>query len=128
MTWSLFLSQYTWWHYHAGLVACRRHVFNIVRLVWRLFAPLNLLRTLFLPFERLRESYTKDGSWEDWAGILVVNTLMRLIGAVARMALLLIGIVCTVLAGISATLIVLAWLLLPIIILCLITLVVLVML
>jgi hypothetical protein len=126
MTWSLFLLQYAWWHYHVGFSACRRHAFNFVRLVWRLFAPLNLLRTLFLPFERLRESYTKGGSWEDWAGTLVVNTLMRLIGAVARITLVLIGIVCTVLAGILATFIVLAWLLLPVIILCLITLVMLV--
>jgi hypothetical protein len=122
MSWSLFLSQYIWWHYHAGFLACRRHAFNIVRLVWRLFAPLNLLRTLFLPFERLHESYSKGGSWEEWAGTLVVNTLMRLIGAVTRIVLFVVGIVSTVIAGVMAVSVVFAWLLLPLIVVFLFTL------
>jgi hypothetical protein len=126
MTWSLFLSQYTWWHYHAGFSACRRHALNTVRLAWRLFAPLNLLRTLFLPFERLREPYRKDASWEGWVGALVVNTLMRLVGAVTRIVLLIVGIISTVITGIMATAVVFAWLLLPLVIVMLLILAVLV--
>jgi hypothetical protein len=126
MNWPLFLSQYTWWHYHAGFLTCRRHAFNIVRLVWRLFAPLNLLRTLFLPFERLHEPYNTGGSWEDWVGALVVNALMRLIGAMVRTVLFTAGVACTVIAGFIAVSAVLAWLLLPLIAVLLLAMVVLV--
>lgn len=115
MTWSLFLLQYIWWHYHDGLYAFGRHTFNFPRLIWRLLAPISLLRTLFAPLQRLQEPYRKRASFADWAGSFVVNTIMRILGAVLRLVLLVCGFIGLVISSLAAVGALLVWVTLPLV-------------
>lgn len=90
-----------------------RHAGNLPRLVWRLFAPVSLLRTLFAPFQRLQEPYPKQASLKTWASSFVVNALMRLLGAVVRTILLLFSLAIFLLTCILAGAVIIVWVVWP---------------
>lgn len=115
MSCSLLLSQYVWWHYHAGLRALVRHASNLPRLVWRLFAPVSLLKNLFAPFQRLQESYPEQVSLKAWVSSFVVNTLMRLLGAAVRSALLLFGLIIFTLSCLFTATVIVMWVIWPLV-------------
>lgn len=119
MSWSLFFSQYIWWHYHAGLQALIRHASNLPRLIWHLFGPVSLLANLFTPFQRLQEPYPGEVSFKNWVNSFVVNTLMRLLGAAVRTTLLCFGLVVFLMACFITAAVIVVWVVWPLVCICL---------
>lgn len=109
---SLF-SSYIAWHYSQALSDLSRNVMNIIWFLYNFFSIPILLQTFFSPFQRLDESYGKGLDLERFASVLIVNTLMRVIGMVARTAFIAAGVVSIVIAAMGGAVIFAAWLAMP---------------
>jgi hypothetical protein len=84
--------------------------------MWRFFAIPGLIRTLFSPWQRLQESYVSGFNIKEKLATLLVNTIMRLVGAVVRLTMILFGIVGLIIAGLLSMTLFLSWLAMPVII------------
>lgn len=60
------------------------------------------------------EGYRKGFYPEDWANTFVVNSLMRLVGAIVRFTLIVMGLVVTTAAGVLGALVFAVWVLAPV--------------
>lgn len=86
---------------------------NMVWFLYNFFSIPILLRTLFAPFKRLDEGYKKGLDLGAFFETLIVNMLMRLVGAALRLFLIMIGLVAVAVACIFYLFIFLVWLLAP---------------
>lgn len=108
------LPYYLLWHYTLGLHAAAAFGGNLVRFLFNFFSIALLIRTLFAPWRRLGEGYAKGLQPGAWFETLIVNTLMRLVGAIVRLALIAAGVI-ALLVGLGLwVVIIIAWLLLPV--------------
>ncbi|OHA88017.1 MAG: hypothetical protein A2653_01625 [Candidatus Zambryskibacteria bacterium RIFCSPHIGHO2_01_FULL_43_25] len=115
--WLLYvIPDYTRWHYSGGLKALWRNVRVFFTFLVHLFSLPILVRTIFLPWRRMNESYKKGFDPGDFFSTLVVNTVLRLVGFVIRLVVILVGVCLLALATICSVLIVLSWLLAPLIV------------
>ncbi len=108
---------YLRWHYTYAL---RDHIGIVGNFVWFIqeFFSIGLMaRTLFVPFHRLNESLPFDIEHpEAWAETIVANSMMRLVGALLRSILIVLGVVAlflTVLIGVFSFVL---WLLAPLLV------------
>ncbi len=111
---------YTYWHYtHAP-----RDIFQIWKnFLWfflNFFSIPLLLMSLFAPFERLDEKPRKGFDLEAIGEALIVNILMRIVGFAVRAGTIAIGLVFLAVTFFGGILFLLAWLLMPLLILSLI--------
>ena len=85
------LLEYFRWHYGRGfgefVDICR----NILIFLFHFFSFRLLLATLFSPWKRMGEHYEKGLHIESIASTFIVNTIMRVVGFVARGSILLLG-------------------------------------
>jgi hypothetical protein len=87
------LPQYLSWHYSAALTDGAKLTRNLLFAVGHVFSFGDLLTGLFSPWHRMTENASgKRFDIEDWAGRIVVNIMSRLIGAVSRMCVVMIGL------------------------------------
>lgn len=107
------------WYYSTAL----RNLFKIWRdFVWffyHFFSIGVLFRTLFSPWRRLDEGYKKGLELEAWFETFIVNSLMRVVGAMMRMLFIIIGLVALILITISIVPLILAWIIFPFVLLAL---------
>lgn len=108
-----FLYTYTYWHYTNAVIAMAGIVRNILIFLWRFFSIPDLLKTLVSPWQRLQESYGDGFDIQEKLTALVVNTIMRLVGAVVRLAVISFGVVVLLLASGAAVASFIVWLFLP---------------
>lgn len=111
-----FMYAYARWHYTDGISALIHNSVTIVSFIWRFFSIPTLLATLFSPWRRLQESYSGGFSIEgieNAAGTLVVNALMRLVGAFVRITFVVFGLLAMIFAVVIAIAGLLMWVLLP---------------
>lgn len=109
----IFVRRYFRWHYSAGLRSLRFRSVDFFRFLWRLFAPLRLLADLFAPLQRLQESYPDNFDLSLYTQAFVINSLMRVVGIVARILLVGVGLCGFMLAIVAVALAWVVWLLLP---------------
>lgn len=108
-----FLTTYLRWYYTDALKSLLRLTRDYTFLTWRFFSVPELLRTLFKPWRRLHEEYQDSFDPEAILSTFLVNSLMRFVGAVARLAISAIGVLSVLvvlLLGITSFLV---WVLLP---------------
>jgi len=77
---------------------------NIFWVTNRIFSLPLMFRTLFSPWKRIIETEGEKFDLEDWAERKVVNIMSRLVGAMVRLVVILIGLVslmATLLLGIG---------------------------
>ena len=81
-----FVISYTKWHYSNALLDIIRVWGNFLWLSLHFFSTGTLLRTFFSPFMRMHEEYPGKGNFdpEYFAGTLVVNIIMRIVGILVR--------------------------------------------
>jgi hypothetical protein len=106
---------YLGWHYSKAVVDYWRIYKTSLWFVWHFFSVMTLVKTLFAPFERLKERYRGGLDVENFFETLIVNTLMRLVGAFLRSVLITIGLVAWFGVLIFGFLGFFIWLVLPII-------------
>jgi hypothetical protein len=101
------------WHYTAGFLAGLQVAGRINLFIVQFFSLPLLFKTLFSPWRRLAENYASGLEPEKWLETLVVNLLMRVVGAIIRSAMIMVGVLGSLLT-LGLTLLALAlWLLLP---------------
>ena len=106
----LALPYYLAWHYSEALNDMRRIWKNFFVFLFNFFSISLLIRTLFSPWHRMQENYTKI---EDFFGNLIVNTLMRIVGAVIRLIFIIMGVISLVLCAVLGLVALAFWLVLP---------------
>ena len=107
---------YFYWHYTRALSDFFRVWGNFFGVFWCFFSIGLLLGTLFSPLQRLDEQYKKGLYPEQWFETFVVNSLMRLTGAVVRLVLIAIGIVALLATAVFGVGFFIAWLLVPLLV------------
>jgi hypothetical protein len=110
-------TQYLRWHYTQGVVDFVHIVGNFVWFFYEFFSIRLLFSTLFVPFHRLNEESPTGLDLGRIAEKVIVNTLMRFVGAVMRIGLILLGLflICVVFA--LGLLFLVTWLCAPLVVL-----------
>ena len=104
---------YLRWHYTQGVIDLVNNVINLLWFVFNFFSIPLLLRTFFVPFHRLQETAVKGFNIEQWAQAFLVTTLMRLVGALLRTFLIALGIFFLALVFVGGSVLLFAWLTMP---------------
>lgn len=106
---------YLRWHYTQGVIDLVNNIINVVWFVYHFFSIPLLLRTFFVPFHRLQESAVKGFNIEQWAEAFLITTLMRLVGALLRTFLIILGVVFLLLVFVGGSVLLFVWLTMPLI-------------
>lgn len=83
--------QYIWWHYTRGFIDLFHFLLNILWSVYNIFSIPFLLLSLFAPFERMHENVSEATDGEDIFASIVANIILRIVGAVLRLTISVIG-------------------------------------
>lgn len=109
----LFLPYYIHWHYTRAWKDFFENWKNFVSFVFSFFSIHILLVTLFAPWKRLGQERGEGFGSEAFLGAMVVNGLMRLVGFVARLPVILVGLFltfCLIFLGVCISIL---WLIFP---------------
>ena len=113
MNWLTFVPLYFQWHYTKGTKDLVAVWSNFLWFEFHFFSVPVMLKTLFVPFRRLGETYPKFIDFEEFFSALLVNTLMRIVGAVLRLCIIVVGLLTWVILFGLGIAVFAAWLLLP---------------
>lgn len=111
-----FISAYILWHYSSALSGIATLSIRALWFMTHFFSLSLLLRTLFSPWKRLHETYQGGLNLENLFSIIVVNTLMRIVGALFRIVVIAIGVICVIGVAVLSILFFVVWLLAPLVI------------
>lgn len=106
----LALPYYLSWHYTDAFVDMLNIWKNFLSFLFEFFSIPLLLKTLFSPWRRMQESYTRI---EDFFEHLIVNTLMRFVGAFFRLIIIIFGLASLFLCFVLGIVFFLLWTALP---------------
>lgn len=103
------------WIYTQGLVDLLRIWKNFLALIYRVFSFPDLIKTFFSPWRRLKEPYSNGPGvdFEQIAGALVANTMMRIVGAFVRTIFLALGLIFLIITAVVGVLVFCVWILMP---------------
>jgi hypothetical protein len=113
----LIAPHYVSWHYTKALSDLIELYKNFIWFIWNMFSIKILLKTLFVPFEKLSIKSTKKFDIQDFFSALVTTLLMRIVGFVVRSFFIIIGILSLVLFTVFFSLFFVVWLVMPLILL-----------
>ena len=108
-------AEYFAWHYSTAFLDLWRIYTNFLWFLYNLFSISFLLATLFDPFERIHADHAQ-GDLQDFVSAFIANTLMRVVGAVIRLCVIIIGTVLLWATALLGLCIFVLWPLLPCII------------
>ena len=109
----VFIPSYFRWHYSQALDDLLNISKNSFSFVLNVFSVKELTLNLFSPFERITVDYSREWSFEGTVGAWIVNGLMRLVGAVIRLIIILLGLISLAFALILSIIAFFIWLLWP---------------
>ncbi len=104
--------RYIVWHYTFALSDIFRLAGNYLWFVRNFFSMGLLARTLFSPWRRLTERGGR-GTGESWFGAFIINSIMRLVGIIARSVTISAGLIGLLLTFLLAIGFFILWLFLP---------------
>lgn len=105
---------YLGWHYGKGTKETLTVFKDFFMFVPRFFSIGLLFRTLFSPFQRLKEQYSGGVNPGEFLSVITVNFLMRLVGLFVRSFFIILGLLSTVFTLILEIFLFIVWLALPI--------------
>lgn len=91
MPFTILAYDYLRWHYRIAPGSLFNIWTNFLIYIVHTFSMRLHLQTLFAPWHRVQETRGKKWDLEDWAGVILVNLVSRLVGFWFRFVLLLIG-------------------------------------
>ena len=109
----MLIPSYLRWHYGTALKNTANIILNVVWFLWHFFSIGILSETLFAPWERLSEKRERGLDIEGFLGTLILNTVMRAVGAIVRSVFIVIGLGTIIAAIICGAFFFCAWLVLP---------------
>ncbi len=98
MALGMLLGEYLSWHYSLGIVKFVRAWMNTHWFLFHYFSISVLLASLFAPFHRIQEKRARGFDPQNWFEVFIINTLMRIVGAIVRCIVIVIGISVQVIA------------------------------
>ncbi len=103
------------WHYSRALLDLVGIIRNFLWFFYEFFSISLLLRTLFVPFHRLEDDRKKKNvlDFSAMAEVLLVNMLMRIVGALVRSFLIVFGTIFIVCTSVFGCFFLLVWLFAP---------------
>jgi hypothetical protein len=104
---------YLGWHYGRGTAETLVVFKNFLFFVPRYFSIGTLFRTLFSPFQRLKENYEGGLEIRNFLEVITVNLIMRLVGLLVRSFFITIGLIALVATFILEIILFVVWLILP---------------
>lgn len=104
---------YLSWHYGSGILDLLNIWKNFLWFFYHFFSIPLLARTLFSPLMRLREGYPRGFDIEAFASTILVNIVMRIVGAFLRTFLIALGILVLILLLLCGPALLFLWLILP---------------
>lgn len=88
-----FLHHYIWWHYSSSLAGYVRVSRNFWWYFFHIFSIRQLVFTLFAPYKRMVETPSAYFSFQNLFERIILNLFSRLVGSVARISIILVGVV-----------------------------------
>jgi len=111
------LFQYLTWHYVDQVRVISRAWKNFLRFNLNYFSISLLLKTLFSHWRKYQWSYGRGFDIKRYAEVFFSNLISRVIGAIIRFFLILIGVVAEIIIVLAGIIVFLGWLLLPVLLL-----------
>jgi hypothetical protein len=108
---------YIKWHYTKGLKSFLNIWKNFFVFLFNYFSIRQLINNIFDPWKRMTDPYPKRFSFKLYLFAFIVNSIMRILGFILRLAILLVGLLVILAFVISLPFLIIIWLLLPLIIL-----------
>ena len=122
MTFWVIFRDYLSWHYTRAYSDIFHIWRNLTYFIFHFFSIPILLRTLFSPWKRVvAERETRGFDLKDYLSTKLVNLIMSLVGAVMRLVLIAIGLVCTGVVVVGGLIFFVLWSILPLVVLSLIS-------
>jgi hypothetical protein len=116
MNFFILIPQYLSWHYSKSVGDLLNNYKNFLVFIWEFFSISFLIKTLFTPFQRLKEKYKGGLDLEDLFAVIVTNVLMRIVGFIVRSLIIIIGLVCLSIFVVFGVVLLILWVLLPVVI------------
>ena len=111
-----FLPNYFLWHYTRAFQNIWGIWMNFFWFTYNFFSLPILLKTLFLPWQRMGEEYKKGFDIKEFSETLVINSLMRVVGIFMRLAVILVGSIALLAVAFLGLGMFLLWALLPLVV------------
>jgi len=111
------LLEYFKWHYGRGFNELILILRNFFGFLVHFFSFKLLLKTFLSPWKRMNEPYEGGLNIESALSTLVVNLIMRAVGAISRFVILFLGTCLLILFAVLSFLFSIIWLFLPLILL-----------
>lgn len=111
-----FFVRYAAWHYTQAPSLLFKLWMNLLWYLGHVFSISALGRSLFAPWKRIVAKHTKRWDLEDYASAALANFISRIIGAVMRLFLIIVGRSLQLLLLVFGGLFYLSWFILPFII------------
>jgi len=112
------ITYFYWWYFEEPLILWRAAKIITKKIFFSFSVPV-LLRTLFDPWKR-DVAYVENASLQELFNIWLGNLISRIVGFVVRFFTILIGFILTMISFVILLAFILAWFLMPIIIILLI--------
>lgn len=103
------VTDYFKWHYSRAFSELFHVWMNFVWFVIHFFSLSELAHAWFAPFKRLTEERGNLFSFEDLAGFVIINLFSRLLGALLRTILIIIGVAVLLLLTVLGVLVFIFW-------------------
>lgn len=106
---------YVSWHYTYAIVELVNNFKNFIWFIWNFFSIPLLFRTLFRPFQRIKERYKLNDGPKVVLESITVNIISRVVGFVIRSFMIVAGVSASIAIFILGVLVFILWLFLPLI-------------
>jgi len=116
MTFQLIFPAYFVWHYGKAFAEIFALYKKALWFTARFFSLWTLARTLFSPWRRLSEEYKKGFDPAEFFSSLLVNIIMRIVGALIRSMIIIIGIVCLCAVFLGGLIFFIIWMFAPVLV------------
>ncbi|MBT9133005.1 MAG: hypothetical protein DDT33_01536 [Firmicutes bacterium] len=102
------------WYFFDGFKNIFQVWKNLLLFNLEYFSVLLLLKTFFSPWRRYQWSYGRGFDFKRYSEVIISNLISRIMGAIMRTFLILIGIISEILIIAAGVIILTGWLILPI--------------
>ncbi len=114
MSGSLLFLNFSLWYYTRAFRDILSVWLNFLWLIVHYFSIPLLLRTFFSPWKRITDTYGHTGI-EDFIGMLIMNLMTRIFGAIIRLCIIVCGLACVLLGVVGLFVSIVLWIGMPVI-------------